>query len=68
MRWLALGILVLTVAGCDAMRDAFSTRATVAARAAGQTLTSERLAQIAALGKRIPLETGPVTALAGVWV
>ncbi|MGH7675063.1 MAG: peptidylprolyl isomerase, partial [Gemmatimonadales bacterium] len=67
MRWLALGILVLTVAGCDAMRDAFSTRATVAARAAGQTLTSERLAQIAALGKRIPLETGPITALAGVW-
>jgi len=67
MRRLALGMLVLTLAGCDALRDAFTTRANVAARSAGQTLTSERLAQIAALGKRIPLETGPMTALAGVW-
>ncbi len=67
MRRLGLGILVLMVAGCDTLRDAFSTRANVAARSAGQTLTTERLAQIAALGKRIPLEAGPMTALAGVW-
>src|SRR5258708_5684740 len=49
MRRLSLVLLVLTVAGCDALRDAFSARAEIVARANGHPLTVERLAPRAGL-------------------
>ena len=47
----------VTVAGCDALRDAFSARAEVVARANGQNLTVDRLADLAGNGKQVPLDT-----------
>jgi peptidyl-prolyl cis-trans isomerase D len=68
MRRLSLVLLVFTVAGCDALRDAFSARAEVAARADGQTLSVERLADVAGGGKQVPLEPLALGRLAHVWV
>jgi parvulin-like peptidyl-prolyl cis-trans isomerase-like protein len=68
MRRLSLVLLVLTVAGCDALRDAFSARAEIVARANGHTLTVERLAQLAGSGKQVPLDPLALGRLAHVWV
>jgi len=68
MRRLSLVLLVLTVAGCDALRDAFSARAEIVARANGQTLTVDRLADLAASGKQVPLDPMALSRLAHVWV
>lgn len=68
MRRLSLVLLVLTVAGCDALRDAFSARAEVVARANGQALTVERLAELAGNGKQVPLDPISLNRLAHVWV
>lgn len=68
MRRLSLALLVLTVAGCDALRDAFSARAEVVARANGQNLTVEHLADLAANGKQVPLDPLALNRLAHVWV
>ena len=68
MRRLSLVLLVLTVAGCDALRDAFSARAEVAARAGGETLSVERLAELAGSGKQVPLDPVALGRLAHVWV
>ena len=68
MRRLSLVLLVLTVAGCDALRDAFSARAEIVARADGQTLTVERLAELAGSGKQVPLDPIALGRLAHVWV
>jgi hypothetical protein len=70
MRRLSLAGLAAVLAvlvGCDAMRDAFSPRAEVAARANDETLTVERLAEIAGSGKQVPLELPALTRLARVW-
>src|SRR5882672_8609686 len=68
MRRLSLVLLVLTVAGCDALRDAFSARADVVARANGQSLTVDRLADLAGSGKQVPLDPLALNRLAHVWV
>lgn len=68
MRRLSLVLLVLTVAGCDALRDAFSARAEVVARANGQTLTVDRLVDLAGSGKQVPLDPLALNRLAHVWV
>jgi len=68
MRRLSLVLLLFTLAGCDALRDAFSARAENAARADGQTLTVERLAQLAGVGKQVPLDPVALGRLAHVWV
>ena len=68
MRRLSLVLLVLTVAGCDALRDAFSARAEIVARANGQTLMVERLAELAGSGKQVPLDPIALGRLAHVWV
>ena len=68
MRRLSLVLLVLSVAGCDALRDAFSARAEIAARADGQTLTVDRLADLAGSGKQVPLDPMALSRLAHVWV
>ncbi|HEV8263748.1 MAG TPA: peptidylprolyl isomerase [Gemmatimonadales bacterium] len=67
MRRLSLVWLVLAVAGCDALRDAFSARAEVVARANDQMLTVERLADLAGNGKQVPLDPVALGRLAHVW-
>src|SRR6184192_283790 len=70
MRRLSLVLLggVLTVAGCDALRDAFSPRAETVARANDQTLSVERLAGWAGSGKQVPRDPQSLSRLAHVWV
>lgn len=61
-----MAVLAL-LSGCDALRDAFSPRAEVAARANDETLTVERLAEMAGGGKQVPLELPAISRLARVW-
>jgi len=68
MRRLSLVLLVLMVAGCDALRDSFSARAENVAVANGQTLTVERLAELASSGKQVPLDPISLSRLSHVWV
>jgi peptidyl-prolyl cis-trans isomerase D len=68
MRRLSLALLTLTLAGCDALRDAFSARPEVVARANDQTLSVDRLADLAGNGKQVPLDPIAFGRLAHVWV
>jgi peptidyl-prolyl cis-trans isomerase D len=68
MRRFSLVFVALTLVGCDAVRDAFSPRPEVAARANDQTLTVERLAEWAGTGKQVPLDPLALSRLAHVWV
>ena len=68
MRRLSLVLLAFTLAGCDALRDAFSPRAEIVARAGDRTLTVERLADLAANGKQVPLDPIALDRLSHVWV
>jgi len=64
------GALLVTLAGggCTVLRDAFSAHPDAAARAAGQTLSVERLAELASRAKGMPLEASSVGRLASVYV
>jgi len=66
MRRLSLVLLALVfpVVGCNALRDAFTSRADVAARANDQALTVERLAAWAGSSKQVPLD--PLTMRFGI--
>ncbi|HYT82085.1 MAG TPA: peptidylprolyl isomerase [Gemmatimonadales bacterium] len=68
MRRLSLVLLAFTLAGCDALKDAFSARADVAARANDETLTVETLASLAGGGQQVPLDPLALGRLASVWV
>jgi peptidyl-prolyl cis-trans isomerase D len=68
MRRLSLVLLAFTLAGCDALKDAFSARAEVVARANDQTLSVESLADLAGSGKQVPLDPIALGRLANVWV
>lgn len=68
MRRLALVAVGLALAGCTALRDAFTAHPDAAARAAGQTLSVERLAELAARAKGFPLQPTNLSKLAGVYV
>jgi len=68
MRRLSLVLLVFTLTGCDALRDAFSARAEIVARANDQILTVDRMAEFAGGGKQVPLEATALNRLAHVWV
>ncbi len=68
MRRLSLMLVVLTVAGCNALRDAFSAHAEVAGTAAGQTLTVDRLADLAGHARRVPLRAEVLSGLAGMYL
>lgn len=68
MRRLGAVLLVLTLAGCDAMREAFSARVEVVARAGDQTLSVERIATWAGLSKQVPTTPEALSRLAHVWV
>ncbi|MGH7607861.1 MAG: hypothetical protein ACREME_11030, partial [Gemmatimonadales bacterium] len=71
--WTAIGmagaaVAVVLTTGCDALRDAFSPRAEIAARANAQTLSVVRLGDLAGNAKQLPLEARAVSRLASVWV
>lgn len=54
--------------GCTALRDAFSSRADVAARANDQSLTVERLAAWAGPSKQVPLDPLTMSRVSRYWV
>src|SRR6266404_896955 len=58
----------LTLFGCNALRDAFSSRADVVARANGQTLTVERLGGWAGESKQVPPDPMTLTRVSRYWV
>jgi PPIC-type PPIASE domain len=60
--------LGLALTGCAELRDAFSARPGNAARAAGQTLSVERLAELSARVKGLPLQAPNLSQLAGAYV
>lgn len=64
--WLALGLLV--VLGCNSFRDLFSAHADQAAEAAGQELSSERLAEIMGQTKGVQITREAADFVANVWV
>jgi hypothetical protein len=71
MRRLSLVLLALVspmIFGCNALRDAFSSRADVAARANDQTLTVERLADWAGASKQVPLDPLTISRVSRYWV
>src|SRR5205809_7995140 len=68
MRRLGLVVAVLTLAGCGALRDAFSAHPEVAGTAAGQTLTVARLAELAGRAKKVPLRPDAVLGLTTVFL
>jgi hypothetical protein len=68
MRRLASVVVVVAVAGCSVLRDAFSAHPEGAAQAAGQTLSVERLAEIAARVKGMPLQPTSLRQLAATYV
>src|SRR5437899_2281462 len=71
MRRLSLVSLVLTplvLLGCNSLRDAFTPRADVVARANDQTLSVERMATWASSGKQVPLDPMAFSRLSHIWV
>src|SRR5574341_114800 len=68
MRRLGVVLMVLATAGCDVMKDAFSARVETVARADGQTLSVDRIAQWAGLSKQVPLTPEALSRLAHVYV
>ena len=68
MRRSGLVLAVLALAGCNALRDAFSAHPEVAGTAAGQTLTVVRLAELAGRAKKVPLRPQALSGLAAVYL
>jgi hypothetical protein len=68
MRGLLFMVLIVGLAGCQAMRDAFSSRADAAARAGRAVLTVDRLAEWAGNGKQVPLQQEALYRLSKVWI
>ena len=65
---LGLIVTLLPLAGCSAVRDAFSAHARVAGTAAGQILTVDRLAQVVGHAQRIPIRPDVLTGVANVYL
>ena len=65
---LGLIVTLLPLAGCSAVRDAFSAHAQVAGTAAGQILTVDRLAQVVGHAQRIPIRPDVLTGVANVYL
>ncbi len=68
MRRLSLVVLPFALVGCAALRDAFSSRADVVARANDQTLTVDRLAGWAGENKDLPLDPLTLGRVSHAWV
>ena len=60
--------VVLALAGCSALRDAFSAHVEVAGSAAGQTLSVERLAGLVGRAPRIPVRPDVISGVANVYL
>lgn len=60
--------LAFTLAACNALRDAFSSRADVVARANGQILTVDRLAGWAGANRDLPLDPVTLGRVSHAWV
>jgi len=65
---LGLIVVVFVVAGCSALRDAFSAHAQLAGTAAGQTLTVEHLASLVGHAQRIPIRPDVLTGVANIYL
>src|SRR2546426_7231543 len=61
-------VTVLGLAGCSALRDAFSAHAQVAGTAAGQTLTVDRLAHLVGHAPRLPIRPDVLAGVANVYL
>jgi parvulin-like peptidyl-prolyl cis-trans isomerase-like protein len=61
-------LLAIVGVGCGPLRDAFSPRAEVIARANDQTLSVDRVAGWAGSSKQVPLEALALSRLSHVWV
>src|SRR5256885_918522 len=68
MRRSGLVLGVLALAGCRALRDAFSAHPEVAGSAAGQTLTVARLGELAGRAKKVPLRPQALTSLTTIYL
>jgi len=68
MRRLSLVFLPFTLVGCAALRDAFSSRADIVARANDQTLTVEQLAGWAGANRDLPLDPLTLGRVSRAWV
>lgn len=66
--WGAGALVSLSLIGCNALRDAFSSRADVVARANDQTLTVDRVAGWAGANKELPLDQQTLGRVAYAWV
>src|SRR5260370_11041990 len=60
--------VVLVLAGCSALRDAFSAHVEVAGSAAGKALTVERLAGLVGRAPRIPVRPDVISGVANVYL
>src|SRR5207253_943873 len=65
---LRVAVLVLTLGGCEPLRQAFSARASVVASAAGQELTVQQFADWVGHSAKVPLQPSALTGLANVYV
>jgi hypothetical protein len=68
MRRFGMIMAVLALAGCSALRDAFTAHPSAAAEADGQRLTVEHLAELASRIKGFPLKEDNLRRLAGAYV
>jgi len=70
MRRRVIGALVLmvSVTGCNKMKDAFRARPEIAAEAGGQELKTERLASLMAGIKGVPMSREAAEFISGMWV
>lgn len=68
MRRLAVLMVVLPLAGCSALRDAFSAQPTIAGSAASESLTVARLGDLAGRAKRVPLRADVLSGLAAMYL
>ncbi|MDP3910293.1 MAG: hypothetical protein Q8Q14_07860, partial [Gemmatimonadales bacterium] len=67
LRLVGVVTVLALLLGCGGLRDAFSPRAEVAARANDEQLSVERLGVLAGTGKSVPLEPAMISRLARVW-
>src|SRR5256886_2539599 len=67
-RWSGLVFAVLALAGCSALRDAFSAHPVAAGSAAGQTLTVARLGELAGRAKKVPLRPQALASLTTIYL
>lgn len=68
MRLVGRVFVAFTLAGCSALRDSFSAHPEVAGRAAGQSLTVARLADLAGNAPKVPLRPDVLNGLATLYL